>query len=434
MTIQLFFVIGGAVVLGAILMYLVMQWAKRNERKGSTPVPGMDLEKVPSVPSFEERRSQSFSAPEPEKPAEPPVKPASASELLKRIAEASEVEDVQKVMGESTDPSVTRAGEARIVSLITAKLAEAVTIQECLTIYDDTPAVDDGKVDTAGDAVLERAFALSTDFDSCKEVIEWFDGNWPSDDYQMRVLEKAASFAITFEQALSLRKGLDESEARSMPIFERAYALASTTEEAIELYDTLDADTEFAARVHDKARSLVTSLDDALDMGERLDATEESTFEFFERVLDLSEEQYTKGALSQEDFERVLDLFISLDVDTDTGELSVRMRAKLLSLVATVEEALNLYDKFEKDYEDYEFAQQVLDKAVELATTLEECDSIREKVVTADDEMDVRIVARSLTFVTTVEECAEFWRDLDMDSPVAQAAILRAADIIRATP
>lgn len=431
MTVELFFVVAGAFVLGILGTYFVLQWMRKNEK---SPVPSTEYERASSAQGSEERRPQSFATPEPERPAEPPVKPPSASELLKRIAEASEVEDVQGVMGESTDPSVTRAGEARIVSLITAKLAEAVTVQECLTIHNDTPEVDEGKPDTAGDAVLERVFVLATDFDSCKEVIEWFDGNWPSDEYQMRVLEKAASFATTFEQALSLRKGLDESEAHSMPIFERVYALASTTEEAIELYDTLDADTEFAARVHDKARSLVTGLDDALDMGESLDATEDSTFEFFERVLILSEEQYAKGALSQEDFERVLGLFVSLDDDTDTGELSVRVRAKLLTLVTTVEEALNLYDKFEKDYEDYEFAQQVLDKAVELATTLEECDSIREKVVTGDDEMDVRIVARSLTFVTTVEECAEFWRDLDMDSPVAQAAILRAADIIRATP
>ncbi len=432
MTVELFFVIAGAIAFGAIGMYFAMKWTRKGEKEVS--VPSTQYESTSSVPSFEERRPQSFSAPEPEKPAEPPVKPPSASELLKRISEASAITDVQTVMGESTDPSVTRAGEAKIVSLITTKLAEAVTVQECLTIYNDTPAVDDGRPDTAGDAVLERAFALTTDFDSCKEVVDWFDGDWPSDEYQMRVLEKAASLATTFEQALSLREGLDENDARWAPVFERAYTLASTTEEAIEFYDTLDADTDFAVRVHDKARSLVTSLGDALDMGESLDATEESTFEFFERVLDLSEEQHAKGALSQEDFERVLDLFISLDDDTDTGELSVRVREKLLILVTTVEEALNLYDKFEKDYEDYEFAQQVLDKALELATTLEECDSIREKVVTVDDETDVRIVARSLTFVTTVEECAEFWRDLDMDSPVAQAAILRAADIIRATP
>ncbi len=428
MTVQLLLVVGGAFVLGFFACYAVFRPNRKNAQSLARPAeyPIRDVMSTVAEP----RSTQ----PVPTILQEPVMPAPTAGELLKRIAEASTYDEVDAATGLSSDQTVFRAGDARKLVLVTSALDSVATVGECLNIYDDTPAVTGDEEDVLGNVVLERVLTLAVDYPSCQEIIERFDGGWPSDEYQERMLERALTFATSFRNVLALCTDYDEESGVSVKIFKRALELASSTDEALELHEKLDADTDFAVLVHTKARSLVSTLEDALEMCEGLEEDDEGALDLLERALALATVQHESDTLSSDDLTRIFDLAVTFVDDNDDNEQKIRMRTQLVVLLGTTEEALELYGKLNQDYEDSDFSATVLDRALELAASYEECELVRDQVVTEDDDMETRTVSKMLAVVTTVEECESLWNGLEMSSNVARAAILRAADIIRANP
>lgn len=291
-----------ALILGAIVVFIALasklMSGKHQNTQNSLP------EELPSYQRPEARsdtispvlREASVSSPAPVQP--------SVAELMRRVETASSVAEVWKVLELTNDEAVTSAGHDRIGMLIRSDLRTTTTVAECLDLYDETPRVDEGS-DALGDAVLVRALELARDFDSCNEIAEKFENDWPSDEYEDKVREKQLSFATTFEQVFEFCDSFDETSA---PYFERALVLATSSPQVLEIYEQLEEDyedNEFSRRVLEKATDLAAS------------------FEECDNV---------RG-----------------HVVTDDDEMDNRIVAKTLTLVTTVEECESIWDGLELD-------------------------------------------------------------------------------------
>ena len=89
------------------------------------------------------------------------------------------------------------------------------------------------------------------------------------------------------------------------------------------------------------------------------------------------------------------------------------------------------YDEYEGDEEG--FADRILAKALALAKTTHDADSVYQE--TEDEsELEQAAMAKMLELSETVEDCRAVWDEHDIDSDFGKLAILRAAEIIRAEP
>ena len=151
--------------------------------------------------------------------------------------------------------------------------------------------------------------------------------------------------------------------------------------------------------------------------------------EAYRKFLDLARNEL-EAAESVDDCKALLELLSDKD-STEINELEKAADEKALNLVNSTEEAMVFYDEYEGDEEG--FADRILAKALALAKTTHDADSVYQE--TEDEsELEQAAMAKMLELSETVEDCRAVWDEHDIDSDFGKLAILRAAEIIRAEP
>lgn len=119
------------------------------------------------------------------------------------------------------------------------------------------------------------------------------------------------------------------------------------------------------------------------------------------------------------------------DVPEEEASVGRKVLSRGLELATTFEECIAFFDSLPNDGVAEEFYEPTLRKAADLARSSEEYDRLLERT-DGDSPLDTEIGLRKISLLTTLEECNEIFGDYDTDTEEYRAAILRAADIIRA--
>ncbi len=184
---------------------------------------------------------------------------------------------------------------------------------------------------------------------------------------------------------------------------------------------------------------LKTRLATANDFNSCVQIADEAAENDFEELEDLALRKALELASTPEECQEVYD---RSPQDGEVEKLSTDKQEgfflRRLEGATTVAECLKIEREANSDFDFTLDLGIVINRALELASSADECMDILEDRDFDDDEnndehveLEDRVYMKLIGFFTTVDECVEFWGDYENDAPYFRAAVCRAADIIR---
>jgi len=217
---------------------------------------------------------------------------------------------------------------------------------------------------------------------------------------------------------------------------QRRLAEASTFDDIVSVYYDAPNESSVESAAAEKIVALFTAQYEAAtsvdDCAELYKAISEAGFEW-EELDALRDKALLKAVSFITTRQEAHDFFVEMsDLGVEDGnEAYPRVLAIAIEKSSTCGDCVELYQDLHANYNGCEDEEQLLLKrAYDLASSADECNELLGEL---DDDDDLRadVMIKQIGYFDSVEECQGIWDEEGVDGPVGEAAICRAADIIR---